>query len=238
MATQNPQHRKHLIPQNTSTAEKYTAKPQARDPEPATPAKGRDLHGAHLRAQLAAVAIVQQQRTAEMRAADVQSAIGIQIEFESEHAVALAAESLARDAQGIELMNVQRREGQVLATVFVPEGKLAHFEKQAFSPSVNRDKEYQTEIGHLKYQNEQNRTQKAAMASSLSQKDIEIKQLQLALVASKDALDAAKKSAQSHANIIGERDYLQDQVREERLGRDREIAALAEAKSSEIQNLT
>lgn len=116
--------------------------------------------------------------------------------------------------------------------------KLAHFEKQAFSPSVNRDKEYQTEIGHLKYQNEQNRTQKAAMASSLSQKDIEIKQLQLALVASKDALDAAKKSAQSHANIIGERDYLQDQVREERLGRDREIAALAEAKSSEIQNLT
>lgn len=129
MATQDPQHRQHLIPQNTSTAEKYTAKPQARDPEPATPAKGRDLHGAHLRAQLAAVAIVQQQRAAEMLAVNVQSAIGIQIEFESEHAVALAAESLARDAQGIELMNVQRREGQVLATVFVPEGKLAHFEK-------------------------------------------------------------------------------------------------------------
>lgn len=129
MATQDPQHRQHLIPQNTSTAENYTAKQQARDPEPGTPAKERQQHGLHLRAQLAAVAIVQQQRVAEMHAVNVQSAIGIQVEFESEQAVALAAASLARDKQGIELMNVRERNGQVLATVFVPEGKLAHFEK-------------------------------------------------------------------------------------------------------------
>lgn len=128
MATQYPQYRQHLIPQNTSTAENYTAKQQARDPEPGTPAKERQQHGLHLRAQLAAVAIVQQQRTAELHAVNVQSAIGIQIEFESDQAVALAAASLARDKQGIELMNVKKRDGQVLATVFVPEGKLTHFE--------------------------------------------------------------------------------------------------------------
>lgn len=128
MATQHPQNRQHLIPQNTSTAEKYTAKQQARDPEPGIPAKERQQHGLHLRAQLAAVAIVQKQRAAELHAVNVQSAIGIQVEFESEQAVALAVASLARDKQGIELMNVRKRDDQVLATVFVPEGKLKHFE--------------------------------------------------------------------------------------------------------------
>ncbi|CAN7464700.1 S8 family peptidase [Acidovorax sp. LjRoot118] len=129
MATQHPQHRQHLLPQNTSTAQSYTAKPQARDPEPGTPAKVRQQHGDHLRAQLAAVAIVQQQRAAQLHDANVQSAIGIQVEFESEEGIELAAASLARDNQGIELMNVRKRDDQILATVFVPEGKLTYFEK-------------------------------------------------------------------------------------------------------------
>lgn len=129
MATQDPHHRQHLIPQNTSTAENYTAKQQARDPEPGIPAKERQQHGLHLREQLAAVAIEQQERTAQLRAVNVQSALGIQVEFESEQAVAMAAASLARDAQGIELMNVRTRDDRLLATVFVPEGKLTHFER-------------------------------------------------------------------------------------------------------------
>lgn len=128
MATQDPQHRQHLIPQNTSTAQDYTAKQQARDPLPATPVKDRQPHAQHLRAQLAAVAIEQQERAAQFQALNVQTALGIQVEFESEHAVALAAESLARDRQGIELMNVRKLDDQVLATVFVPQGKLTHFE--------------------------------------------------------------------------------------------------------------
>lgn len=129
MATQHPHRRQHLLPQNTSTAQSYTAKPQGRDPEPGTPAKVRQQHGEHLRAQLAAVAIIQQERAAQLHALNVQSTIGIQIEFESEEAVALAAASLARDRQGIELMNVREQGDQILVTVFVPEGKLTHFEK-------------------------------------------------------------------------------------------------------------
>lgn len=42
--------------------------------------------------------------------------------------VKFAAEKLARDKQGIELMNVREQGDKVLATVFVPQGKLSHFE--------------------------------------------------------------------------------------------------------------
>ena len=129
MATEHQQHRPHLFPQDTRRTEGYTAKPQARDPEPGVPPKDRPQHAAALRAQLAQVAAVQQQRMVGLQAANVQSAIGVQVEFESEQNVAFAAASLARDRQGIELLNVRRQDNRVLATVFVPEGKLTHFEK-------------------------------------------------------------------------------------------------------------
>lgn len=128
MATEQ-QHRPHLFPRDTRSTEAYTAKKQARDPAPGVPTKNRPQHAAALRAQLAEVAVVQQQRVAELLAANVRTSIGIQVEFESEQAVALAAASLARDRQGIELLNVRKHNDQVLATVFVPEGKLTHFEK-------------------------------------------------------------------------------------------------------------
>ncbi len=82
-----------------------------------------------MRAQLAQVAAVQQERVAAQQAANVQTAIGVQVEFASQQDVELAAESLARDRQGIELMNVRYQANQMLATVFVPQGKLSHFEK-------------------------------------------------------------------------------------------------------------
>jgi len=59
----------------------------------------------------------------------MQSAIGLQVEFTSPQEVELAAESLARDKQGIELLNIRQRGTQTLATVFVPEGKLDHFDR-------------------------------------------------------------------------------------------------------------
>ena len=43
--------------------------------------------------------------------------------------VALAFESLTREHQGIELLSVRRKGDSTLATAFVPEGKLVHFEK-------------------------------------------------------------------------------------------------------------
>lgn len=128
MATGDPQHRPHLFPQGTCSVEGYTAKPIGGGGKAAVPAKDRQQHAGALRAQLAQVAVAQQQRVAEQTEAGVQSAIGIQVEFESEQGVALAAASLARDHRGIELMNVRHQGTQILATVFVPQGKLGHFE--------------------------------------------------------------------------------------------------------------
>jgi hypothetical protein len=129
MATQDQQRRQHLFARGTRTSEGYTAKNAGGGSKTSVPSQPRELHAQNLRTQFAQVAIVQQQRVAEQQAADVQTAIGIQIEFESQQGVELAAESLARDRQGIELMNVREQGGQVLATVFVPQGKLTHFEK-------------------------------------------------------------------------------------------------------------
>lgn len=128
MATENQQRRPHLFPNDTRSTEGYTAK-RAVVIKAAVPAQPREQHAQELRTQFAHVEAAQLQRVAEQRAAEVQTAIGIQIEFESQQGVELAAESLARDRQGIELMNVREQGNQVLATVFVPQGKLTHFEK-------------------------------------------------------------------------------------------------------------
>ena len=129
MATGDPQRRPHLFPQGTRTTEGYTAKASGGGTKRVVPAQDRQQHAGALRAQLAQVAAVQQQRVAEQQASNVQTAIGVQVEFESQQGVAMAAESLARDRQGIELLNVREQGNQVLATVFVPPGKLTHFEQ-------------------------------------------------------------------------------------------------------------
>ena len=128
MATEDQQRRPHLFPRDTRSTEGYTAK-KAVVVKAAVPPQPRVQHAHDLRAQFAEVEAAQLERAAEQKAADAQTALGIQIEFESQKGVELAAESLARDRQGIELMNVRRQGEQVLATVFVPQGKLAHFER-------------------------------------------------------------------------------------------------------------
>ena len=50
------------------------------------------------------------------------------IEFESFPDIDLAFESLARERSGIELLNVRSDGNRMCATVFVPDGKLVHFE--------------------------------------------------------------------------------------------------------------
>lgn len=118
--------RPHLLLQGTRTREGFTAHGGGGSIE--VPALDRQSHARALRAQLEQVALTQQQLVAEQRAAEVQTAIGIQVEFLSRQGVEMAAASLARDNQGIELMNVRNLDNQVLATVFVPQGKLRHFE--------------------------------------------------------------------------------------------------------------
>lgn len=128
MSTENQQRRPHLVPHDTRSTEGYTAKP-AVIPAADVPPQPRGQHAQNLLTQFALLEEAQLQRVAEQKAAELQTAIGIQIEFESQQGVEFAAERLARDRQGIELMNVREQGDQVLATVFVPQGKLTHFEK-------------------------------------------------------------------------------------------------------------
>ena len=55
--------------------------------------------------------------------------LGLRVEFESFADIELAFESLARERSGIELLNVRQDGDRTLATVFVPDGKLDHFER-------------------------------------------------------------------------------------------------------------
>lgn len=119
--------------------------------------------------------------------------------------------------------------------------KIARLEKLKASPprlSSDKEEELHTEIGRLKYQNEQNKTQKATMARTLSQKDVEIKQLQMDLDASIEALERAECAATSYTEVVGERDYLQEKRRDDMINSSRLLSDLKEVKNREIQALT
>ena len=62
-------------------------------------------------------------------AAGMEEELGLQVEFESFPEIELAFESLARERSGIELLNVRHVGDRTHATVFVPDGKLDHFER-------------------------------------------------------------------------------------------------------------
>ncbi|WP_235506241.1 S8 family peptidase [Desulfatitalea tepidiphila] len=60
--------------------------------------------------------------------AGLESGFGLQVEFESFPEIEIAFDSLARERSGIELLNARHDGQRTYATVFVPDGKLAHFE--------------------------------------------------------------------------------------------------------------
>ena len=93
------------------------------------PTQDRTDHAASLRADLKDVAVAAQEAAEAQNTAGMERGIGLQVEFRGFPNVSLAFESLARDRQGIELLAVRRVGKSTLATVFVPEGKLVHFEK-------------------------------------------------------------------------------------------------------------
>lgn len=66
---------------------------------------------------------------AEQQEQGLESGLGLQIQFVSQPDVELAFQSLANDGQKIELLSVRHEGDHTYANVFVPDGKLAHFEK-------------------------------------------------------------------------------------------------------------
>jgi len=94
----------------------------------------RAQHGAALRADVHALRPIAEQAVFQQKEQDLQSGLGLQIQFIGLPNVALAFESLgderARDpGNQIEVLSVRTDGASTIANVFVPDGKLEHFEK-------------------------------------------------------------------------------------------------------------
>ena len=125
----------HFLIQGFTETEPYRRPDRGRGPSD-PPARNRTSHSSVLREHLEVV----RRHSDRLKAREERDFRGIQIEFESFPEIALAADSLARERSGIELLNVRHEqptadsdggaptEGRTLATVFVPDGKLGQFD--------------------------------------------------------------------------------------------------------------
>jgi hypothetical protein len=145
MPDQPQDRRPHLVLTNTSTAQAFTAPSLGGGGASEVPALDRVQHGTALRAQLVALKPVAQQVAAAQQEQGLESGLGLQVQFVGMPDVALAFESLGseigKDPQKkIELLSVRAEAGTTYANVFVPDGKLAHFEKYVEDYLADRKK--------------------------------------------------------------------------------------------------
>ena len=133
MAKDASKRNRHFILKRTARTERFRAR--AGGSRIDIPAQDRAKHASALKRQFSELGKISRVAKARQQEAGVkEEGLGISIEFRSFPGIELAFESLARDNQGIELCNVRHEQGsdgkeRVLATVFVPDGKLAHFDK-------------------------------------------------------------------------------------------------------------
>ena len=127
MANGTDQRSRHFIIEGFTETEAYRS-PQQYVRTPVVRERDRVQHGRALQRQIEAL------RGQADTARDAQEAagmdeFGLQVEFESFPKIELAFESLARERSGIELLNVRHDGDRTYATVFVPDGRLDHFER-------------------------------------------------------------------------------------------------------------
>ncbi len=117
----------HIFLDSTAKAESYTA-PSTPVKKPPTPAQNRAIHSQNLLNNLASVSTCMERQKEDADSYELQTKLGIQVAFESFDGVEMAFESLANAPKGIELLNVKRVSNKIIATVFIPEGKLTAFD--------------------------------------------------------------------------------------------------------------
>lgn len=118
----------HFILSGTCIAERFRSVGSGPRPKP-LPNLDRTSHGRALLGRLSSLREDAAVAKSAQEAAGLDAGFGLQIEFRSFPDVELAFESLPRTKEGIELLNVKREGTCTSATVFVPDGKLNHFEK-------------------------------------------------------------------------------------------------------------
>lgn len=133
MSDQVHDKRPHLVLTNTSKAQKFTAPSGGGRDAPEIPKPDRAQHGAALQAQLLALKSIATTVAEVQTGQDLQSGIGLQIQFVGIPNAALAFESLGNErspnpSKQIEVLSVRTDGNSTIANVFVPDGKLEHFE--------------------------------------------------------------------------------------------------------------
>ena len=126
--------RPHLVLTNTSKAQPFTARSVGGGSGIEVPKLDRARHGALLQTQLSALKLIAETTAKLQSDQSLQSGLGFQIQFVGIPDVALAFESLGNErakdpSQQIEVLSVRTDGNVTIANVFVPDGKLKHFEK-------------------------------------------------------------------------------------------------------------
>ena len=124
----------HLVLIKTSKAQPFTAPSAGGGGPPEVPRLDRAEHGAKLQSQLRALLPIARQAAEAQRKQEFQSGLGLQIQFVGLSNVELAFESLGNErnrdpAKQIEVLSVRAEGNTTVANVYVPDGKLDHFEK-------------------------------------------------------------------------------------------------------------
>lgn len=127
MTDERNEMKRHFILTGVTTTEQFRSPRQVRDRSP-VPNRDRQRHGRALLEQVEALQTEMTTARMAQEQAGLDGGFGLQVEFESFPDIELAFESLARERSGIELLNVRHEAQRTLATVFVPDGKLEHFE--------------------------------------------------------------------------------------------------------------
>lgn len=125
---ENESKKSHFILDNVSETEPFSP-PRTRITPTSIPQPNRQRHGSRLLGNIETIRPLMDEAREIQQNSGLDEGLGLQVEFESIPDVELAFESLARDNSGIELLNVRRSENKTMATVFVPDGKLDHFER-------------------------------------------------------------------------------------------------------------
>lgn len=128
MADQAPDKRRHLVLHDTSKSQKFTAHVPGGGEKMSVPDLPRQEHGLALQAQLQALKPVAKASAEAQQHYGLESGLGLQIQFVGQPDVELAFESLGDARKKIELLSVYKEDSITYANIFVPDGKLAHFE--------------------------------------------------------------------------------------------------------------
>jgi hypothetical protein len=135
--------RRHLVLTNTSQTKGFRAPSNGGGGATPVPQPNRNQHGAALIGQLQALKPIAQEMANSQREHHLESGLGLQIQFVGMEDVALAFESLGSELgrdpkKQIEVLSVTSEDGVMYANVFVPDGKLSHFEKYVEDYLVER----------------------------------------------------------------------------------------------------